>query len=119
MNNRIIKLGNNTFIKGAFTRHGEANRVGIIDYPTIFKARGRAIRSGSWDSCTAINTPVYIEYYLTDKDIKECVNEDTTPEIKKLISNIQLLNEYEKNNSLELNNQIKVCNDLLLDFNEF
>ena len=38
-----------------------------INYPTIFEAKGRAIKSGNWERCTSINTCVYIfNHYLNE-----------------------------------------------------
>ena len=64
---KITKLKNNTYLEGKFKVYNkESNTAGIIDFPTVFRAFGKAIRSGNWQSCTAINTPEYIAKYIED-----------------------------------------------------
>jgi hypothetical protein len=55
-----------TYFKGLFSlRDQNENWASPIDFPTVFEAYGQAIRSGNWQSCTAINTPKYvIEHYF-------------------------------------------------------
>ena len=50
-----------TYLEGNFSlRDKSKNWASPIDFPTVFTAYGRAIRSGNWQSCTAINTPDYV-----------------------------------------------------------
>ena len=58
----IFKTGKtNTYFEGKFyLRDKKSNFSTPIDFPTVFTAYGRAIASGDWNSCTAINTPQYV-----------------------------------------------------------
>lgn len=50
-----------TYFKGNFELRGiNLNWATPIDFPTVFTAYGKAIKSGNWRSCTAINTPQYV-----------------------------------------------------------
>ena len=50
-----------TYLEGIFSlRNKNKNWASPIDFPTVFTAYGQAIRSGNWQSCTAINTPNYV-----------------------------------------------------------
>ena len=50
-----------TYFKGSFLLRDEnKNWACPIDFPTVFEAYGAAIRSGNWQSCTAINTPEFV-----------------------------------------------------------
>ena len=50
-----------TYLEGNFSlRDKNKNWASPIDFPTVFTAYGQAIRSGNWQSCTAINTPNYV-----------------------------------------------------------
>lgn len=50
-----------TYFKGDFVlRDAGRNWAHPIDFPTVFTAYGAAIKSGNWQSCTAINTPQYV-----------------------------------------------------------
>lgn len=59
-----------TYFEGTFyLRDEKQNWAYPIDFPTVFTAYGSAIRSGNWQSCTAINTPDYvIEHYFDEKE---------------------------------------------------
>lgn len=63
---RIRKTGfKATYFEGHFSLVANRNRATPIDFPTVFTAYGAAIRSGNWQSCTAINTPQYvIDHYF-------------------------------------------------------
>ena len=62
-----------TYIEGVFMLrdNSKINWAHPIDFPCIFTAYGKAIRSGNWSSCTNINTPQYVidNYFDTDKKI--------------------------------------------------
>lgn len=50
-----------TYLEGCFSLRGKNNNwASPIDFPTVLTAYGKAIRSGNWKSCTAINTPDYV-----------------------------------------------------------
>jgi len=50
-----------TYFKGGFELRDEnKNWNSPIEFPTVFTAYGAAIKSGNWQSCTAINTPDYV-----------------------------------------------------------
>ena len=69
--NTIRKTGNkNTYFKGNFyiRDNSKANWANPIDFPTVFVAFGKSIKSGNWQSGTGINTPKYvIEHYFNNK----------------------------------------------------
>ena len=57
-----------TYFKGFFFLRTE-NMGMPINFPTVFTAYGKAIKSGNWQSCTAINTPQYvIDNYFDGKN---------------------------------------------------
>jgi len=50
-----------TYFEGGFElRDKNKNWASPIEFPTVFTAYGAAIKSGNWQSCTAINTPNYV-----------------------------------------------------------
>jgi len=50
-----------TYFKGGFALRSEnENWANPINFPTVFEAYGKAIKSGNWQSCTSINTPNYV-----------------------------------------------------------
>jgi len=50
-----------TYFKGKFAlRNENINWATPIEFPTVFVAYGPAVKSGNWQSCTAINTPDYV-----------------------------------------------------------
>lgn len=50
-----------TYFEGNFElRNRLENWASPIDFPTVFTAYGAGIKSGNWQSCTAINTPQYV-----------------------------------------------------------
>jgi hypothetical protein len=50
-----------TYFEGGFElRDKNKNWASPIEFPTVFTAYGGAIKSGNWQSCTAINTPTYV-----------------------------------------------------------
>ena len=50
-----------TYFNGVFElRDKNKNYATPIEFPTVFMAYGAAIQSGNWNSCTAINTPIYV-----------------------------------------------------------
>ena len=50
-----------TYFKGGFElRDKNENWASPIEFPTVFIAYGAAIKSGNWQSGTAINTPTYV-----------------------------------------------------------
>lgn len=55
-----------TYFGGDFAlRACETMMAHPIEFPCVFVAFGKGIKSGNWQSCTAINTPAYvIEYYF-------------------------------------------------------
>jgi len=63
--NEIFVIGKDVYLKGLYTmRDVNSNYAFPFDFPTIFSAKGRAIKSGNWTSCTSINTPDYIVKFL-------------------------------------------------------
>ena len=59
-----------TYFEGNFyLRDENKNWANPIKFPTVFIAYGKAIKSGNWQSCTAINTPQYvIDNYFSGKN---------------------------------------------------
>jgi hypothetical protein len=55
-----------TYLEGFFRLRDNTQRwAHPIEFPTVFTANGRAIKSGNWKSYTSINTPNYvIEHYF-------------------------------------------------------
>lgn len=50
-----------TYFEGDFElRNRDVNWAHPIDFPAVFVAYGRGIKSGNWSSCTSINTPQYV-----------------------------------------------------------
>lgn len=51
-----------TYFEGNFELRSRENTnwAHPINFPTVFTAHGAAIKSGNWQSCTAINTPQYV-----------------------------------------------------------
>ena len=50
-----------TYFLGSFElRNEHENWAKPIDFPTVFTAYGKGIKSGRWQSCTSINTPKYV-----------------------------------------------------------
>lgn len=51
-----------TYFEGAFSlRNKQTNNWATpIDFPTVFVAYGKGIKSGNWQACTNINTPGYV-----------------------------------------------------------
>lgn len=61
-----------TYFKGMFQlRNNTVNNWATpIEFPTVFTAYGASIKSGNWQSCTAINTPQYvIDNYFRGKTV--------------------------------------------------
>lgn len=57
----IYKTGHPaTYFKGSFELRANRNMAHPIEFPTVFTAFGADIKSGNWQSCTAINTPEYV-----------------------------------------------------------
>ena len=71
----------NTYFEGMFRLRDRTsiNWATAIDFPTVFTAYGKGIKSGGWRSCTAINTPQYVitNYFDT-------IGRGTNDEMKKL-----------------------------------
>lgn len=64
----ITKLAGNIYFKGVFSmRDIESNYAYPVDFPTIFIAKGKGIKSGNWRSCTGTNTPDYISKYYSEE----------------------------------------------------
>ena len=58
---QIFKTWKNaTYFKGMFELRKNTNNMFPIEFPTVFTAYGAAIKSGNWQSCTAINVPNYV-----------------------------------------------------------
>jgi hypothetical protein len=116
--NIIIKLfkGQNLYFKGLFRKSELRNNT--IEYPTIFEAKGRAIKSGNWNSCTSINTAEYIfnNYIKTTKD-NVAFDKLSNIESKELAELIYKLS-WDRNNSNPNYNKLKKnidrANELLL-----
>ena len=50
-----------TYFEGKFQlRERTVNWANPIQFPIVFKAYGRSIKNGNWQTCTAINTPDYV-----------------------------------------------------------
>lgn len=62
----IRKIKGNLYFEGNFSlRNRDENWACPVDFPTIFRAYGRGVRSGNWTEYTSINIPGYvIERYL-------------------------------------------------------
>jgi len=58
-----------TYFEGTFKlRDATKNYASPIQFPTVFIAFGKAIKSGNWQSCTATNTHRYvIDHYFDGK----------------------------------------------------
>lgn len=57
-----------TYFKGYFELRSEnENWANPIDFPTVFEAYGKAIKSGNWRSCININTPEFVIDNYFDK----------------------------------------------------
>lgn len=73
MDNKIRKTGKkNTYFKGSFFLRDNTNInwAHPINFPTVFIAYTRGIKSGNWESCTAINTPDFvIKNYFNNEEI--------------------------------------------------
>jgi hypothetical protein len=59
---RTIRKTNkkSTYFEGEFYLRNRGMWAFPIDFPTVFIAYGRAIRSGNWQSCTNLNNPQYV-----------------------------------------------------------
>jgi len=62
MTNNIFKTWKKgTYLKGSFyLRDKNSLYARPIEFPTVFRAHGRAIKSGNWERCKIINTPDYV-----------------------------------------------------------
>ncbi len=80
-----------------------------IDCPTIFEAKGAAIKSGNWQSCTAINTAEYvIKNYLGGKVTKYMDGLTNTEKFKFW----QLVEQIEKYNNWDsVPTVVSLCNE--------
>ena len=77
----ITKLKGNIYFKGYFCmRDIESNYSYPLDFPTIFTAKGKGIKSGNWQSCTGTNTPKYITKYYSENISPVESNYDIQPE---------------------------------------
>ncbi len=64
---QVRKLAGKIYLEGSFDmRTGKDNYAYPIDFPTIFTAMGKGIKSGNWQSCTGTNTPEYIAKYYSE-----------------------------------------------------
>lgn len=64
---KITKLKWNIYFEGEWKmRDVDSNYAYPFDFPIIFEAYWKAIYSGNWRSCTAINTPLSIIEMLND-----------------------------------------------------
>lgn len=78
--NTITKLGASLYLKGYFEmRDINSNYSYPLDFPTIFSAKGKAIKSGNWQSCTGTNTPEYIAKYYSEYVSPVKTNYDIKP----------------------------------------
>lgn len=71
MEKQIRKTGmSNTYFEGSFFLRDDEKWAHPIDFPTVFVAFGRSVRSGNWKSCTGINTPDYVvDNYFNGKKL--------------------------------------------------
>ena len=101
-----------TYLKGNFSLRNK-NLASPINFPTVFTAYGQAIRSGNWQSCTAINTPQYvIENYFDNIGSKKNHSLFNLWEATKQLENIKWSDvEQNKENVLNL---INLANNELL-----
>lgn len=97
----ITKLfkGKPIYFKGLYSLYNEdSNMATPVDCPTIFTAFGQAIRSGNWQSCTALNTAQYIfDNYIEQKPKDVRYNNLTDEEsllLTELIFSIDNLNNW-------------------------
>ena len=112
----IFKLGNSLYLKGIFYIRDNKNTNWAIpvDCPTIFEAYGQGIKSGNWQSCTAINTAQYvIKHYLDNNILKYMPSLSKSDKIRfwELAKQIEVLNSFEYLEELEI--LIKEANDIL------
>jgi hypothetical protein len=64
----IRKIKGNLYLKGDYKLGGiESNHAHPCEFPTIFTAKGRAVKSGNWNSCTSINTPKSIVQFYNQE----------------------------------------------------
>lgn len=76
----ITKLAGCIYFKGSFMmRDFNSNYAYPLDFPTIFTAKGAAIKSGNWQSCTGTNTPDYIAKYYSEYITPVNTNYDIKP----------------------------------------
>ncbi len=76
----ITKLAGKIYFKGCFElRDIESNYAYPCEFPTIFTAIGKGIKSGNWQSCTGTNTPNYIAKYYSEEIKKVDSNYDIQP----------------------------------------
>jgi hypothetical protein len=70
--NTIRKVKGNIYFEGDFElRDLTQNWASPIEFPTVLTAYGKGVKSGNWQSCTAINTPQYVidNYFNGNKDV--------------------------------------------------
>lgn len=71
MNNIFKTHQKSIYFKNTFQLRSEnENWASPIDFPTVFEAYGKGIKSGNWQSCTGINTPKYVieKYFENNKE---------------------------------------------------
>lgn len=112
---QIRKTGHkNTYFKGSFyLRNKNENWASPIDFPTVFIAKGRAVKSGNWDSCTSINTPKYVIENFFDG------NKNENPLFWESVFNLESITwEDVKKDKNKVLNLINLANNQLLKFRE-
>lgn len=101
-----------TYFEGTFCLRDNktTNWATPIDFPTVFTAYGKGIKSGNWQSCTAINTPQYvIDNYFNGKT-------NSVLDAAKSLENITW--EDVSNNKESVLNLINLANNELLKLNQ-
>lgn len=77
---QVTKLAGCIYFEGNFQmRDFNGNYSYPLDFPTIFTAKGKGIKSGNWQSCTATNTPESIAKYYSEHIKPVSTNYDISP----------------------------------------
>lgn len=65
-----IHIKENLYLEGEYTfKDMSTNWACIVDFPTVFTARGAKVKSGDWQSCTSINTPHSLGQFAKEEGI--------------------------------------------------
>lgn len=104
-----------TYFKGTFKLrdNSKTNWAHPIDFPTVFIAYGKGIKSGNWQSLTEINTPKYvIEHYFDNR-------KGSLKQLFKYCEKLELLTwDDVKNDLSKVQELVNLANNELLKFPE-